>query len=552
MSPTFVGRSKVHPTTLRDKEAMTAARVTRQQKYDQQALDQLKSRLPDGATFNGSIITLPVPPGTPKESLAAASLRVSKGRDTMISPEIQFDEIARHSKSKGLVLYRLFLDMHKTGREFEKRAVKQIVEEVKSGEYMNVVLWKWSRWGRNVRWSTVYLAMVEDAGGQVRSASEDIDPKTAIGKFTRTQLLAIAELESDLKSEDWRATHENRRTRGLPHSSAPRFGYNYEPDEGYTIKEDEAVVLKELYERFVSGVPMAVLTKEMNGRGILTRSGNAWTPTSLGRMLDTGFAAGFIRERSNPPAAINNKSTLKDFDIWRVGVHPTIVDPALFERYKAIRVSNASKPRRLVGGKHALSGMLLCGECGGTMVSIYNGRTNKHSWICGKRQRARRTGADGHIPVTISNRRALKLARAWVETNKKGETDMAGRVKKAATTPAPITNVDNLKARVDALKGERTELSRMKMKKQISQEDYDAFWAENNASLNQAEIDLDAARAAAPRVRTQGAVWETLSAVWDGAEPGELGRMLSSVLAAGVIRPGPYSEDKAVFVPAWD
>lgn len=527
--------------------------ATRQQQYDRQALEALKTRFPVGYEIEGSVVTLPIPPGTPVDKLAAGSLRVSKGRDEMRSPELQWDDIAGLCKKKGLVLYRVFLDMHKTGREFEKRAVKQIAAEVKANLYKNVVLWKWSRWGRNVRWSTVYLAIVEDAGGQVFSADADIDPKTAIGKFTRTQLLAIAELESDLKSEDWKATHANRRGRGLPHTSSPRFGYRYDPENGYVVVEDQAEELRSLYEKFVKGVPMRELTRDLNHRGITTVTDREWTPTALGRMLDTGFAAGLIRERSEPPSANskNNKSTIRNFDIWRDGGHVAIISKGLWEDYKAKRLHNATLPSRTVARYHALTGLLLCSECGSVLVTQFS--EQRHVYLCGARMRAQARGHTNlHTPVTVSHKRVMAAIEAWLEEQHEGGEDVGLRVaRESKPAVKPVSNLENLKARVDGLKAERLELARMKVKKQVEDEEYDALKAEVDAKIVKAEADLAGARAQTTvKVAPARAVWESLATHWVDATDVERREALDTVVSAVVVRPESASV-KALIVPSW-
>lgn len=479
--------------------------------------------------------------------------KVGARGDDLISPELQRHAIDTWALANKVHIIEHIEDLDETGRSFEKRKVKQMIAGIQEGKAEMVVLWKWSRWGRNLQQSSMYIAAVEAAGGEVRAATEDFDPKTTMGKFTRDNMLMIAELISNQIGDGWKETQEKRRRDGLPHTGNARFGYTYSRDEGYVVVEEEAVVLKDLYKRFVDGETMNSLVKDLNARGILTRNDNLWNPTGLGRMLDTGFAAGLIRERTIPGKAHNHKSTIKDFDIWREGTHAPIIDVELFDRYKAIRIANSSKPRRLIEGAHPLSGMLLCGECGGTMVSVFSGRFKKHSWTCGKRMRVRVMGEPSHAPVNISNRRALKLIRAWIESNRTDEPDMQARIQRALrATVAPVSNVENLKARVKTLEDQRTALSRMKMKNQVSDADYDALWAEVNDDLTKAGRDLDAAKALVPRAEPQPAMWDTLSAVFDQAESGELRRLLGAVLAAGVVRSGAFSDEKVLFVPAWE
>ncbi|NED81712.1 recombinase family protein, partial [Streptomyces sp. SID11233] len=88
-----------------------------------------------------------------------------------------------------------------------------------------VILWIWSRFGRNLRESLQHLDTLTNYGIEVRAAREDFDGKTTIGKFAIAQMLNIAELESNQKSDMWKDTIERRRRAGLAHGARGRFGY---------------------------------------------------------------------------------------------------------------------------------------------------------------------------------------------------------------------------------------------------------------------------------------------------------------------------------------
>lgn len=151
-----------------------------------------------------------------RSTRAVAYIRVSKERDGMISPENQLFAINELARRKGMEVVQVFQDLDESGRTFEKRATKRIIDAIRAGEYPTILLWKWSRWGRNVEHSKAYLAGVRDAGGHVESATEDIDQDTSTGRFTLNLLLALAELESDKKSETWKDAHDNGGVAGSP------------------------------------------------------------------------------------------------------------------------------------------------------------------------------------------------------------------------------------------------------------------------------------------------------------------------------------------------
>lgn len=524
---------------------------TRQQQYDQQALDSLRGRFPAGSTVEGSVVSLPVPPGTALDRLAVGSIRVSKGRDTMISPEIQWDSIIGFCTSRGLVLSRVFLDMHKSGRKFEKRAVIQIVEDIKHRKYSAVVLWKWSRWGRNASISGMYVNEVESSGGKVYAATEDIDTSTAIGKFHRGFMFQLAEFESNQKGEQWREVHGQRRNNGLPHTSNPRFGYTYSSESGYTVDPDEAELLRDAYEKFVGGTSMYALSNHWNSRGVRTRQGSAWNPTSLGRMLDTGFAAGLIRERSTPGTASNNSRTLASFDVWRDGAQEAIIDMPLWESYKDKRRANAATAPRLVRATHPLTGLMTCRECGRTMVSVYSGKHKKHTWSCRKVMTERL-----HAPVTLSNLRAEAVALAWIMSEVEGGAGVedAARARRAQSTA--VTDIHALELEVSRLVAKRSRLSDLATDGLIDREDFVRQKDEIQQGLTRANDAIAQAKAAAIPADDRGALYRGLLDTWGIASNEQKNQLLRSVVRCFLVGPGrfqgPVDFDKMVPVSLWD
>lgn len=528
-------------------------KLTQQERYDLQALEALQSRLPTGAIIRGSVVHLPVPPGTPPSQLAAGSIRVSKGRDEMISPEIQWDSIQAHVQKRRLTLAKVFLDMHKSGRAFEKRAVKIIVEDVTRGDYLWVVLWKWSRWGRNVRWSQVYLAGVESAGGRVESATEDLDPKTPIGRFTRTQLLALAELESDQKSEAWKETHANRRLRQLPHSGSPRLGYVYERGKGYTPHPVAGKALADCYRDYLSGMPIRRLAMRMNDLGVTTSAGGRVTPTSLRRSMDTGFAAGLIREQSAPPEGASSTAwSQRVFDVWRRGAHTALIDEETWVAYQERRKEQVAP--RAAARTHELSGLMWHVECEGTMTSAYSGNGGYHVWRCITHLHY----PDECAGTSISNRLVMAGVWKWLDEEERGADTLQGRIERAR-------RADSLAAEVTRLETRIAELSRrLKRLRMLYVDDDDYTLEAYNAEKAPVQTELREAQAALLRMRQAATTAATpehfnaLRSAWDTisvqARRESLGRLIRRVeVQSPLERRGCLGGgDRVRVVPMWD
>lgn len=96
-------------------------------------------------------------------------IRVSKvvnRTDTLISDEVQEDVCAKWAEREGLtIIGEPISDMDKTGREMTKRQIRSSIDRVRRGEADGIVVWKVSRWGRNLVDAMLNVHELQEAGG---------------------------------------------------------------------------------------------------------------------------------------------------------------------------------------------------------------------------------------------------------------------------------------------------------------------------------------------------------------------------------------------------
>ncbi|ROO89570.1 DNA invertase Pin-like site-specific DNA recombinase [Actinocorallia herbida] len=491
---------------------------------------------------------MPSPKRTDEPTIAVAYTRVSTKREDMLSPELQAHEQDTYAARHGIPIVERVEDLDLSGREFARRSVDHIVAGIRDGRWNTVLLWKWSRWGRNLLQSRLYLAEVEAAGGRVIAVTEDFDTTTSAGKFSRDQMLMIAELQSNQISDSWKEAHARRRRLGLPHTTAPRFGYLYSKADGYTPDPVTAPVLRSCYERYMAGEGMRRLALDLNANGHRSTRGNLFSPTSIARVMDNGFAAGLIRERSEPPAAANNKNTMAAFDIWRPGSHDPLIPLDLWESYRAKRQETALKAPRLRVPAHTLSGLVVCRQCQKTMISARNGERNYHVWRCLAAQTNRTCPG-----AVASNRRLESLVRSWVLTQAKGGDTIEADTKRALASQQAITNLKSAEAEIHRLKTKRKRLLSLYTDGLVDKSDYQDEKSAIDEALTTAE---SAAALAKSTARTSATayrpIFTTLANLWDNATPPERRELLSKVITRIEVSPGPWSNPtKATIIPRW-
>lgn len=503
-----------------------------------------------------------------------AYVRVSKvgerDPDSLKSPDIQLDAIAQHCERYGKRIVRIISDMNRTGRTFRKRSVDQCIELIKAGEAKGVALWKWSRWGRNVEYSKAYLGKVKAAGGRVDSATEDFDQNTAVGRLSQGMVMQFDEFQSDLISEGWKAVHARRRTAALPHSGRKRFGYEHASvkaakagnahggsdtcadcaagREHFAVHAVEGPALVRLYERYVAGVGFEALAERLNGDGLRTPFGDLWTKQAVGQMMDTGFAAGWIRERSEELkerqklAGKAVRNSLSNFDVWRRGAHPAIISEDLWRKYLDRREAMAGRPPRARTPVHALSSLLFCELCARRLQAKYTGAKRQHSWVCPWRK--------PHHPetaVSVSNSAALRIIRQWVDERSRplaaGQSiDDIARREMAGSPGSPARTLEKVRAEIAAERRAQDKLALQHARDLISDETLVSGMRvldESLARLRDEERGY-ATTATSRSARPSYEAFGKLGDVWDEAlagDPSSLNEPLRRVLGFVIVSP---------------
>lgn len=369
-------------------------------------------------------------------------IRVSKigTREEVISPDLQMRSIEAYARRMDLRLLDPVCDIDRTGRTFRKRSVDAIIEDIRNGKHRRVLLWKWSRWARNQEESAKYLSKVRVVGGRVDSATEDFDQDTAIGRLQMGVLMQFDQYTSDLASEGFRDVHERRRDAGLPHTGRRRFGYTY-VNKAYVINDEEAPLVRLAYEAYVSGDTYANILQLFKASGVRTTMDGEWSLQGLIRMMDTGFAAGMIRERTEPTGAPVN--SIRSYDRWRTGAHEPLISAELWQKYRARRFAQEALPTRSRRAVHALSALLFCAICKHRLVTRYSGPSRSHQWECMSRKH--------DASVSVNNKLALSVVREWVRAEFGDELMVREYILAAAEArkqPQPAT--DDEQARIAA------------------------------------------------------------------------------------------------------
>lgn len=335
---------------------------------------------------------------------AIGYIRVSTAREEMISPDIQRATIDRNATATGREIVGWIEDLDETGRNFN-RDIMEGIRAIEAGDAQEIHVYRYDRWGRHALHSLMNIARVEAKGGQVVSATEAVDTKTAMGRQHRHQIFGWAQFQSDLIGENWKSAHAHRIARGLPSGGRPRFGYvrkgrirdpftkhrwvtdPHDPlGERYVPHPEHGEILGEMYARYAAGTSYYRLGEWLDGLGITAPGGKPWRGSSLIGTLDSGFGAGMLQVHDPAcPGHPDDKKCARQ--IYVPGAQPAVIsDPGVWDDYLDRRSTAASVPPRSREPVHVLGGVLCCGHCGYRHTAHrdkrHQGEEGKVSWRC--------------------------------------------------------------------------------------------------------------------------------------------------------------------------
>lgn len=404
---------------------------------------------------------------------AIGYIRVSMAREEMISPDIQKAAITEWARRTGRHIIDWVRDLDMSGRNFRRKVMK-VIERIEGGEALEAIVYRYDRWGRNALESMANIKRVELAKGHVRSATEPYDAETAIGKYNRHNALGLAEMQSDLISENWKAALANRVGRQLPGSGGRRFGYlrlgrvpdqvepnryrrdladekgeRYEPD----YEGGMADVLVEMYDRYINSEGFRKIAIRLNSRGIRNTRGAAWGEETVKNVLDSGFAAGLLRIHQ-PQCRCGNPSSCRNRD-YITGAHPAIIDGDTWEAYLKARSRRRREAPRSRYPSYRLTSLIFCGAChsphtpqsaNGVQGYAYRCRLWQQGRQCPSPAFPRREVVEAHVRGVVAEWAADIDARAAVTTARKtaritADVDRARLTRALADADAALTRL---------------------------------------------------------------------------------------------------------------
>lgn len=365
----------------------------------------------------------------PKKLRVAAYARVSTEQDEQQnSYEAQIDFYTRHIKTNpDWQFVGVFADRGITGTNTKNRdEFNKMIDLAMNGGIDLILTKSISRFARNTVDTLQTVRELKAAGIEVWFEKENLhtfDPKC---EMMLTIMSSLAQEESRSISENVRWGQQQSMRKGKVHLAYKRFlGYKKGADGRPEIIEEEAAIVRDIYDWYISGKTINDIAAKLTAKGIPTPAGKAkWSVSTVRSILGNEKYKGEALLQKTYTVDYLTKEVRKntgEVPFVRVrNSHEPIIEPDVFDRVQEL-LEQQAKRRSRVRTDHPFAGKIVCADCGATFGhKVWRLRsTGEHYdvWYCNHKY-------EGEVPCSTPYLRESEIESAFEQMlTKLGEVD---------------------------------------------------------------------------------------------------------------------------------
>lgn len=242
----------------------------------------------------------------------------------------------------------------------------RLLADLDAGKYDALICWHTDRLYRRLRDLVDLVEIAESNALRIASVrAADLDLSTPAGRMLAGMLGSAQRYEVEQKSARQVAANRQARAAGrMPWTRRP-YGYDLDDTGAIVVVPAEADQLRYAAKLALDGASLAGIARDLNDRGALTSVGKEWTVNAVKRLLVNPRHAGIVTYRGQAGV---------------VGDWEAIFDRETHDRLVATLTDPARRTQTDTRAKYLLSGLALCGRCGGPLyASPYEGKAGRYN-----------------------------------------------------------------------------------------------------------------------------------------------------------------------------
>jgi DNA invertase Pin-like site-specific DNA recombinase len=314
------------------------------------------------------------PLNSKKEGIrVAAYCRISKGNTNYKSLENQVSYYSNYIYNKpNWKFVGVYIDNQISGGTIEHRpGFKRMLRHAREGKIDLILTKSISRFSRNTKEILEVLQQLKESGTTVHFGREGVEVSKGLSSLVLETHAAMAQDFIEGVSNLVKFSYQKRLNEGRPYFDE-MYGYDaIAPGSKDMVKinEEEAEVVRWIFNQFIAGATYADITRELIHRGIKTKKGNErWANTQIRKIINaiayTGNKLAKARKKDLFTGKVTESGPYKEKYLIE-NSHPAIISMDVFNRAQE-RVEKNIRTKKQIRTpiSNSLKYRVFCGRCG--------------------------------------------------------------------------------------------------------------------------------------------------------------------------------------------
>lgn len=299
------------------------------------------------------------------------------------------------SENRKYVLVKIYSDEGISGTNTKRRVgFNEMIQDCEAGKIDLIITKSISRFARNTQDSLNYTRRLKDRGIGIYFEKEGINTLESSGELLLTLFSCFAQEESRSISENTAWGIRSKFQQGIPHLNVTLlFGYDRDMQGNLAINEEQAPVVRRIFQMFLEGFSLQGIAQSLNRDQIPGVHGEAnWCATTISHMLENEKYKGALLMQKTYTANFLTKQHVRNTgqlnQYYIENNHPPIIEPEIWgavqeeiARRKDFRESHGI---RGTSGSHTspFYAKVFCQSCEKKLQRIFHRGVREPFWQC--------------------------------------------------------------------------------------------------------------------------------------------------------------------------
>lgn len=407
-------------------------------------------------------------------------------------------------------LYDIYVDDGISGTNTKKRAAfNHMIDDAVNGKFDLIITKEISRFARNIVDSITYTRELKTHGVGVLFLNDGIYTLDSDGELRLALLSTIAQEESRKTSERVKWGQRRQMEKGVVFGK-DMLGYDVRGGK-LIINEEGAETVRKIFHKFLDeGKGAHRIAKELREEGVKTATRmKDWSYTNILRILrNEKYCGDLVQQKTYTPDYLTHQKKRNYGEVETVTIrdhHEPIISRERFEaaQLELQRRRPSDSTVKAYANRYALSGKIVCGECGAGFVRRQKKRkdgTFNVKWVCAESQKngGRHQEMDGETAGcttnSINERDIKQILQRVVADTMNGREEIVSKllqtVESVIQTVSGNDNISRIEKEIEKCAEKKKRLLDMCLNGYIEAKDYRAACDELEIQITELQSAL--------------------------------------------------------------